>query len=327
MPITTGIDIALVLPAYNESLTIAATIAAFHKALPQARIVVVDNNSTDSTGPIAADCLRRLGGGEVIVEPRQGKGNAVRRAFLEVDADIYVLADADMTYPADRIGDLLQPVLDGRADMVVGDRLSDGHYRRENKRHFHDFGNGLVKWLVNRLFAADLKDIMSGYRVFSRLFVKSYPILAEGFQLETDMTLHALDKRFRIVEIPVEYKDRPPGSHSKLSTLGDGARVLFAIAQILRFYRPLFFFGSVSAVFVLTGLIAAVPVFADWIRYQFIYHLPLAVLAAALEIVAVMSLGVGLVLDSLTHQEKMRFEKELLAASAAKPERRDASGA
>lgn len=292
---------------------------AFHRELPEARILVVDNNSSDATATIAAETLRRLGAlGEVLAEPRQGKGNAVRRAFLDIDADIYVMSDADLTYPAERIRDLIRPILEQRADMVVGDRLSGGHYRKENKRNFHTFGNSLVKWLVNKLFCADLSDIMSGYRVFSRRFVKNYPILVEGFQLETDMTLHALDKRFRIIEIPVAYKDRPPGSHSKLNTLSDGARVLFTIIQILRFYRPLLFFGSLSGLFVLSGLAAALPVFSDWIRYQYIYHLPLAVLAAALEIVAVMSFGVGLILDSISHQEKMRFEKDLLVATRIK---------
>lgn len=308
--------VAIILPAYNEELTVAGTIEAFHRVLPGARIVVIDNRSTDATRTIAEETLRRLNAdGEVIAEVRPGKGNAVRRAFMAVDADIYVLADADLTYPAERVGDLIRPVAEQQADMVVGDRRTGGHYRNENKRRFHDFGNELVRLLVNKLFRANLADIMSGYRVFSRNFVKTYPILTEGFQLETDMTLHALDKRFRIVEIPVEYKDRPPGSFSKLNTLWDGAKVLFAIAQILRFYRPLFFFGCVSAGVSLLGLVAALPVFSDWIRFQYIYHLPLTVLAATLEMVAVMTFGVGLVLDSITHQDKMKFEKDLLAAS------------
>ncbi len=308
--------VAIILPAYNEELTIAGTIKAFYKALPSARIVVIDNNSNDKTRAIAEETLRSLQAtGEVLTEARQGKGNAVRRAFMDIDADIYVMADADLTYPAERIGDLIRPVALQRADMVVGDRLSAGHYRNENKRLFHDFGNELVRALVNTLFQARLKDIMSGYRVFSRSFVKTYPILTEGFQLETDVTLHALDKRFRILEIPVEYKDRPAGSVSKLNTFRDGARVLFAIAQILRFYRPLFFFGCLAGLFCLGGIAASLPVFDDWFRFQYIYHLPLAVLAASLETIAVMSLSVGLVLDSITHQEKMRFEKDLLAAS------------
>ncbi|MDO3381499.1 glycosyltransferase [Gilvimarinus algae] len=301
--------IALILPAYNEAATIAPTIEAFYQALPEARIVVVNNNSADATRSIAEQTLAQLGAkGEVVDELAQGKGNAVRRAFLSVDADVYVLADADLTYPADQVHDLIAPVLEGRADMVVGDRRSGGHYNAENKRRFHNFGNALVQKLVNRLFAARLADIMSGYRAFSRTFVKSYPILVSGFQLETDMTLHSLHRRMRIVEIPIAYRDRPEGSYSKLNTFADGASVIFTIAQILRYYRPLLFFVSFSLLFALAGFIAAIPVFHDWITERYIHHLPLAVLAAAFEIVAFLLLAVGLILDSISHHEKMRTE-------------------
>lgn len=306
-------NIAIILPAYNEEVTIAETIEAFYNELPEARIVVVNNNSKDATAVIARDTLKRLDAhGGVLDEHRQGKGNAMRRAFTDVDADIFVMSDADLTYPADRIHDLIRPILEKQADMVVGDRLSGGHYKKENKRNFHGFGNHLVKWLINRLFRADLKDVMTGYRAFSRKFVKNYPILVEGFQIETDVTLHALDKRFRIVEIPVEYIDRPAGSFSKLNTFADGAKVLFTIASILRYYRPLAFFGGLALLFGLLGLVAAMPVFQDWVLHRYIYHVPLAVLAAALELVAVMSLSVGLILDSITHQHKMNFERHLL---------------
>lgn len=304
--------VAVVLPAYNEELTVEATIRGFHEQLPHARIVVVNNNSSDQTRAVAERALHDLRAhGCVLDEPRPGKGNAVRRAFLEIDADVYVLADADQTYPPERVQDLMRPVLEGRADMVVGDRHSGGHYARENTRRLHGFGNGLVQSLVNRLFHSQLVDIMSGYRVFNRLFVKNYPILVEGFQIETDMTLHALHKRFRIVEIPVEYRDRPTGSTSKLNTFSDGAKVLFTIAQILRYYRPLAFFASLSALFVLSGLVAALPVFDDWIRHQYIYHVPLAILASALEIVAILLLGIGLILDSVVHQQRLEYERHL----------------
>ncbi|OWT63859.1 glycosyltransferase family 2 protein [Candidimonas nitroreducens] len=306
--------LAVILPAYNEAQTIAATIEAFHTELPQARIIVVNNNSKDATHQIAADTLAKLAiDGEVIDEPRQGKGNAVRRAFLDIDADAYVLADADLTYPAERVHDLLRPVLDGRADMVVGDRHSGGHYATENKRPLHNFGNGLVQSLVNILFGASLVDIMSGYRVFSRSFVKTYPILVEGFQIETDVTLHALYRRLRIIEIPVEYKDRPEGSVSKLNTFSDGARVIFTIAQILRYYRPLAFFVAFSILFAVAGLVAAVPVFEDWLTQSYITHIPLAILAAALETVAVLLFAIGIILDSIAHHEKQRAELHYLA--------------
>jgi glycosyltransferase involved in cell wall biosynthesis len=310
---TTEMKIALILPAYNEELTIEATVRAFHVALPEAAIWVINNRSSDETENIAQTTLSSLGClGGVLNESRKGKGNAVRRAFLEIDADLYVLADADLTYPADRVRDLLAPVVEGRADMVVGDRHSAGHYAAENKRALHGVGNRLVRSLVNSLFNAELADIMSGYRVFSRRFVKNYPILVEGFEIETDMTLHALDKRYRIIEIPIEYKDRPKGSVSKLNTFSDGARVLFVIMQILRYYKPFVFFGWLSMLFFLAGLMAAVPVIQDWIQYQYIRHVPLAILATGLEIVAASMFGVGLILDSIVYQKRLDNERQIL---------------
>lgn len=306
--------IAIILPAFNEEQTIAGTIEAFHAEMPDAQIVVVDNNSQDATGRIAADTLERLGAaGTVIREARQGKGNAVRRAFLDIDADVYVLADADLTYPANRIHDLILPVLNGDAEMVVGDRHSGGHYASENKRPLHSFGNVLVQRLVNRLFNASLVDIMSGYRAFSRSFVKSYAILVEGFQIDTDMTLHALHRRMRIVELPVEYRDRPVGSVSKLHTFSDGIRVLFTIVQILRYYRPLAFFMALSIICALAGLIVAVPVFDDWFSTRYITHVASAVLAAALETIAFLLLAVGIILDSISHHEKLKAELHYLS--------------
>lgn len=306
--------VAVVLPAYNEEQTIAATIEEFHMALPNAAIWVINNRSTDSTEQTASTALKRFksGGGGVINEKRPGKGNAVRRAFLDIDADIYILADADLTYPAAQVHELMAPVMAGEADMVVGDRHSFGHYAAENKRAMHGFGNRLVRDLVNKLFGANLADIMSGYRVFNRRFVKSYPILVEGFEIETDMTLHALDKRFLIVEIPVKYRDRPAGSFSKLNTFRDGARVLGTIANILRYYRPLVFFGAGALLFALLGFVAGMPVLEEWIRARYISRVPLAILATGLGIVAVVLAAVGLILDSITHQDKRNFERQLL---------------
>jgi len=304
---------AIVLPAYNEEQTIAATIEDFYQALPDAAIWIINNRSSDATEQRALDAISRLKcKGGVINERRPGKGNAVRRAFLDIEADIYILADADLTYPAAQAHELMAPVIVGEADMVVGDRHSAGQYATENKRALHGFGNRLVRDLVNKLFRANLADIMSGYRVFSRRFVKSYPILVEGFEIETDMTLHALDKRFRIVEIPVNYRDRPSGSFSKLNTLRDGARVLSTIGNILRYYRPLVFFGSAAIFFALLGLIVSVPVINDWVTERYIYHIPLAILATGLEIVAVVLAAIGLILDSITHQDKQNFERQLL---------------
>lgn len=251
-------------------------------------------------------------GGGVINEIRLGKGNAVRRAFLNIDADIYVLVDADLTYPSAKVHELMAPVIAGEADMVVGDRHSAGHYAVENKRALHGFGNRLVRNLVNKLFSADLADIMSGYRVFNRHFVKNYPILVEGFEIETDMTLHALDKRFRIVEIPVEYRNRPPGSFSKLNTLRDGLRVLSTINNILRYYRPLAFFGSAAMCMATLGLIAGAPVIIEYMNGRYISHVPLAILATGLGIISIVLVAVGLILDSIKHQDKQNFEREIL---------------
>jgi glycosyltransferase involved in cell wall biosynthesis len=306
--------IAVILPAYNEQQTIAGTIQDFASALPDAAIWVINNRSADATEQIARDTIAALNcAGGIINERRPGKGNAVRRAFMDVEADIYILADADMTYPASQAKDLMAPVLLGEADMVVGDRHSAGHYAAENKRALHGFGNRLVRDLVNKLFGAQLADIMIGYRVFNRRFVKSYPILVEGFEIETDMTLHALDKRFRIVEIPINYRDRPEGSFSKLNTFADGARVLTTIGKILRYYRSLLFLGGASVFAAILALLAGMPVIEEYIRNAFITHIPLAILATGMGIVAMLLAAIGLILDSITQQDKRRFELRLLS--------------
>lgn len=306
--------IAIILPAYNEESTIAATIEDFHTYLPDAHLWVINNRSSDATEQIALATLKNLNCiGGVINENRPGKGNAVRRAFLEVDADIYILADADLTYPAVQVHQLIAPITQRKADMVVGDRHSSGHYAAENKRALHGFGNRLVRDLVNKLFRANLADIMSGYRALTRRFVKNYPILVEGFEIETDMTLHALDKRFRIIEVQVDYRDRPEGSFSKLNTLKDGARVLSTIGNILRYYRPLLFFGGVSVFFFCLGLLVGMPVVIEWLTVKYISHVPLAILATGLEIIAIVFVSIGLILDSMTHQDKRSFEQRLLS--------------
>ena len=310
------VRIAIVIPAYNEEGTLAETIRGFSNALPEAQVWVVDNCSTDRTGEIAYGTLKELGcEGGVIDEPRKGKGNAVRRAFRDVDADIYLLTDADMTYPAEQARELLAPIVDRSADMVVGDRHSGGNYAAENKRALNGFGNTLVRRLVNILFRSELADIMSGYRAFSRRFVKNYPILVEGFEIETDMTLHALDKRFRIIELPVEYKDRPVGSVSKLNTVRDGFRVLATIFNILRYYRPFMFFGGLGAALALTGVLAGLPVIIEWVHTGLIYRVPLAILASGLEIIAMVLIAIGLILDSIAHQNRQNYERTLLAGN------------
>jgi glycosyltransferase involved in cell wall biosynthesis len=307
------LDIAVILPAFNEELTVGKTIDDFHRELPTAAIYVIDNRSTDQTAAVSRAAIEKLKcAGGVIPEPRQGKGNALRRALTDVDADVYVMADADTTYPAADVHVLLAPIVAGEADIVVGDRISGGHYSRENERPLHNLGNSIIKWTVNVLFSASLSDITSGYRVMSRRFAKTYPLLVSGFEVETDMSMHTLHHRLRMLEFPVDYVDRPDGSVSKLRTVSDGARVFFTIAQIMRFYRPLAFFGSVAMVLLVAGFASATPAIQDWLRFRYVYHLPLAVLAVGLCITAIICFAVGLVLDSVTRYERLAFEQRWL---------------
>jgi glycosyltransferase involved in cell wall biosynthesis len=305
------------LPAYNEEKTIAQVIESFAASLPAAKILVVDNNSTDRTAVEAAGAIRRTGiEGTILSELRQGKAFAVQKAFREVEADVFILCDADMTYLAAEVHSLLQPVLSGRADMVVGDRHALGGYKSENKRRFHGFGNSLIRDLINSLFRSSLHDILSGYRVFSRHFVKNYPILSRGFDIEAEMTLHALDKGFRIVEVPICYKDRPQGSVSKLNTFRDGFRVLKLIFTIFRNYRPLAFFGSLACFFSLGGLTAGYPALVDYYRVQYVLHVPLAILATGLMIIAFMCLSIALILDTVAANNRFQYALRLVDSSS-----------
>ena len=301
--------ISIVLPAYNEQETISQVISSFHKYLPAASIWVINNNSMDRTVEIAKKTIKSLKiKGGVINEFNQGKGNALRRAFLEINSDIYVLSDADLTYPASEVLKLIDPIVQGEADMVVGDRLSNGAYSDQNQRKFHNFGNLLVKNLVNYLFRANLKDIMSGYRVFNRKFVKNYPILVNGFEIETDMTLHALDKRFRILEVPISYKNRPLGSESKLNTFRDGIKIIRIIFNIFRHFQPMIFFGSLAIIFSVLGLVFGFTVLDEFINTGYIKHIPLAILAASFELFAIILFAVALILDSINYQARFSFE-------------------
>jgi glycosyltransferase involved in cell wall biosynthesis len=315
--------VALILPAYNEAPTIAETIRRFHQAMPELLICVVDNNSDDGT---AAEVRRAFAGlpacrGRLLSEKRQGKALAVRRAFTEVDADFYVMCDADLTYPAGELRDLLAPALAGEADMVVGDRHGRGDYARENKRPFHNLGNSLVRVLINALFGMRLRDILSGYRVFTRGFVRSFPVLTSGFELETEVTLHAVDKRLRIVEVPVTYQDRPAGSASKLSTLRDGRKVLLVLFSILRYNKPLLFFGSIAAFFFAAGLaVGSLPVL-EFYRTGYILHIPSAILATGLMACAFTALAIALILDSVVRMHRHDAELRRMDLEAA-PRRR-----
>lgn len=295
--------VAVLLPAYNEELTIVKVIEDFKKALPHADIYVYDNNSSDRTNELAA-----AAGAIVRFEPRQGKGNVVRSMFREIDADYYIMADADDTYPAAEVEKLLEPLRAGLADMTIGDRLSNGTYEKENKRGFHGFGNNLVKGLINRLYRGDYNDIMTGYRGFNKLFVKNFPVLSPGFEIETELSIHALDKRFKLVEVPITYKDRPEGSESKLSTFSDGFKVLKMIFNLFKDYKPLVFFSLLTLLFFMVGLLVGIPVITEFANTGFIDKLPSAVLATGLMILAALSFVAGFILDTVVRQNRMQYE-------------------
>lgn len=311
--------IALVIPAYNEELTIREVITEFYRHNADLEIYVVDNNSSDHTSSIALETYKELQcKGKLLFEPSPGKSAAVRKAFTEVDADIYVMVDADCTYPASDLDKLLQPIKDGEADMVVGDRHSEGHYKGENKRPFHNFGNNLVRDTINFFFKSELKDILSGYRVFTKSFVKNYPIMCSGFELETELTLHTVDKRFRIVEVPVAYLDRPEGSVSKLNTYFDGLRVIKTIFNIFRHYRPIAFFSAVALLFFFMGLVSGLLPIVEYIQTQYVSRVPLAILASGLMIISLLTFSIGLILDGIVTNHRFMYELKLIEWKSGK---------
>ena len=294
--------VAVLLPCYNESLTIEKVVKDFRAQLPDADIWVYDNNSTDGSGDLA-----RAAGAKVRRVVQQGKGHVVRRMFQEIEADVYVMVDADDTYPADEVQKLIQPILDGEADMVNGDRLSST-YMTENKRPGHNFGNTLVCTLIRVLWGQRVHDVMTGYRAFSRLFVKSCPVLANGFEIETEMTLHTIDKRMSLIEVPVQYRDRPAGSFSKLNTVSDGFRVLFTIFNLFRFYRPELFFGTVGAVLLLIAAGLFIPVLLDYFQTGLVPRVPTQIFSGFVAIAGLLSFGVGLILGACKKQSDQMFE-------------------
>jgi glycosyltransferase involved in cell wall biosynthesis len=304
--------VAVVIPAYNEEATIAQVLESFHRELPNAELVVIDNASTDGTRNVATETLSRLScAGRIIQETQRGKGHAIRRAFAEVDADVVVMVDADLTYPASDVHRLMAPIIAGQADMVVGDRHAAGGYQRENKRHFHGPGNALVRWTINRLFRAELNDVLSGFRAFNRIFIDHFPVMSTGFEIETEITLHALDKRFRIRELPIEYRDRPVGSVSKLNTFSDGLRVIRTILNIFRCYRPIGFFGLLAAIFAVTSLLVGARVIVEYVLYSYVYAIPSAILATGLVLLSVLCVSVGLILDTVVRLHHADFALRL----------------
>lgn len=298
---------AVLIPCYNEGLTIRKVVSDFKKVLPEADIYVYDNNSTDNTVDEA------LAAGAIVrTETEQGKGVVVLSMFRDVEADYYLLVDGDDTYPAEAANELMECMQRYHADMVVGDRLSNKTYLAENKRPFHNFGNDLVRKLINRFFHSELHDILSGYRLFSRKFVKNYSSLITGFELETDLVIYSLNYGFRIKEVEIDYRDRPEGSVSKLNTFKDGYRVLKLFFDLYRLYKPLSFFGLISAVFFFLGLVLGMFPIIDYIEYQYVYRVPTAIAAVAMTIISILLFTCGLILDNISKFDKKNFKHILL---------------
>ncbi len=310
-PETESVDgtIAVIIPCYNEAMTIAKVIDDFKREMPQADIYVYDNNSSDDTARIAAEH-----GAIVRSETRQGKGNVVRQMIRDIDADYYLMVDGDDTYPAEQGMDLIRPLAEGRADMTVGDRLSNGSYKDENERAFHGFGNNLVRWLIKLIYGFHFTDVMTGYRGFSKVFAKTMPVLSPGFQIETELSIHAVDKRWRIVQVPIDYRDRPAGSESKLNTVSDGMKVLLTIASLFKDYRPLVLFSWLGLILVIIGLIVGVPIIVEFAQVGLVPRLPSAIVAVALVGAGLLSFMCGLILDTTVKGHRMDYELRVIDA-------------
>lgn len=295
-----GLSIAVLLPCYNEEVTIGKVVRDFKAALPDATVYVYDNNSTDRTAEIAA-----AEGAIVRKEPRQGKGNVIRAMFEDIDADVYVMADGDDTYPADAAPAMVAKVLDGY-DMVIGDRLSSTYFQ-ENKRPFHNFGNRLVRGSINGLFNAHVTDIMTGYRAFSFTFVKTYPVLSRGFEVETEMTIHSLNNNLRLFEMPIQYRDRPEGSVSKLDTVGDGIKVMSTIFRMIREYKPLPFFGGLGLIIGIVGIVLCGTVTFEFAKTGVVTHFPTLIGAVMLVITGLLLIIAGIILDVMAKNDRKTF--------------------
>lgn len=294
--------IAVLIPCYNESKTIEKVIKDYQKALPEANIYVYDNNSSDKTAEIAARA-----GAIVRYEYRQGKGNVIRSMFRDIDSDCYIMIDGDDTYPAEHAKEIVDLVLNKGVDMVIGDRLSSTYFE-ENKRPFHNLGNKVVRFLINKLFKSNVRDIMTGYRGFSKQFVKSFPVLSKGFEIETEMTIHSLDKNFLLEEIPVQYRDRPEGSVSKLNTFSDGFKVLHTIATLFKEYKPFIFFSTISISLCLLSLVFFIPVFIEYLNTGLVLRFPTLIVCGFIAIIALLMWTSGIVLEVIAKKHKQNFE-------------------
>ena len=298
--------IAVLIPCYNEGQTIGKVIRDFKAALPEATIYVYDNNSTDDTAKIALE-----EGAIVRREYQQGKGNVIRRMFREIEAECYIMTDGDDTYPAECSPKMVEAVLERKVDMVVGDRLSSTYFE-ENKRPFHNFGNSIVRKSINVLFKSDIKDIMTGYRAFSYQFVKTFPVLSRGFEIETEMSIHAIDKNMFVENQVIEYRDRPEGSESKLNTYSDGFKVLRTIMRLYRTYKPMAFFGIISLVLFILAAVLFIPVFVEYIQISLVPRFPTLIVSGFLVIASLQSLFAGLILNNFVQKNRQDFEMDLI---------------
>ena len=298
--------IAVLIPCYNESRTIAKVVADYKAVLPEATIYVYDNNSSDGTDEIA-----RAAGAEVRYEYKQGKGQVIRSMFRDIDAHCYLMIDGDDTYPAENAREMVDIILAGKADMVVGDRLSSTYFT-ENKRPFHNFGNVLVRGMINSMFKNNVRDIMTGYRAFSYTFVKTFPVLSKGFEIETEMTIHALDKNLGIENVIVTYRDRPEGSESKLNTYSDGFKVIRTIFRLYKNYKPLRFFGILSLLLFIVAFCLFLPVLIEYFKTGLVLRFPTLIVSGFLALTAVHSFFGGLILDVLTQGKRQEFEMRLV---------------
>jgi len=304
--------VAVIIPAYNEEITIKDVILDYNRELPKAEIYIINNNSNDNTSEYSIATLKKNKiKGRVIFEKRQGKGYAVQNAFYNINADYYIMVDADMTYPAKDVHKLLESVMNNECDMAIGDRLSEGRYKKENTRLFHNLGNNLVRFIINITFGSNLKDILTGLRVFNKKFVKNFPITSKGFEIETELTLHSLDKGYLIKEIPIDYKDRPEGSFSKLDTYKDGIRVIKTIIKVFKDYKPLLFFGIITGIFFIFGVFVGLPVIIEFYKTTYITKVPSAILATGFMIVSMLSAAIGIILDSILTYFKLDYQMKL----------------
>lgn len=297
--------IAVLIPCYNEAKTVGKVVRDFKAALPEAAVYVYDNNSTDGTAEIAAEA-----GAIVRHEYQQGKGNVIRRMFREIDAECYLMADGDDTYPAEYARSMAEPVLNKKIDMVIGDRLSSTYFT-ENKRPFHNFGNSLVRFCINRFFHSDIKDIMTGYRAFSFHFVKTFPVLSKGFEIETEMSIHAIDKNMSTENVVIEYRDRTAGSESKLNTYSDGFKVLCTIIRMYKNYKPMQFFGLIALVLLLLSLIFFLPVLVQYLKTGMVARFPTLIVCGFTLIAALQSFFSGMILGCITQKNRQDFEISL----------------